>query len=140
MSILSTISNFFGTSAAKPIEAVFNGIDDLISNDEEMVKANTELEKIKQNPVLWRFILNYLDNQHCSLFVSGPRPFNCWIIGISLALYLIPQFLIGSYIWAKHVLITGILIPYPVSNKELLELLISMGFLYGCRAFEKRKK
>ena len=139
MSILSTISSFFGATAAKPIEAVFNGIDNLISNDEEMVIANTELAKIKQNPVLWQFILNYLDTQHRSLFVSGPRPFTWWVIGISLALYLIPQFAISSYIWVQHVLMTNSLIPYPISNKELLELLATMGFMYGCRTVEKKR-
>ena len=139
MSIFSFIAHLFGGGIAKPIDAITKLIDEVTYSDEEMAKANANLEKIKQNPVLWDFIIQLIESKSRSVFVSGARPFIFWVIGISLALYLIPQFGIIAYLWTRECLVTHTLVHYPVDSKELIELLGAALSLYICRAFEKRK-
>jgi len=139
MSIFSAIAAIFSGGIEKPINATFKGLDELFTSDEEMAKANANLEKIKQNPALWDFLIQSIESNNRSVFVSGARPFIFWVIGLSLALYLIPQFGIIAYLWARECLITHTLAHYPVDSKELIELLGAALSLYVCRAFEKGK-
>lgn len=138
MSFFSAIGNFLGGGIAKPIQAIANLVDEVYVSDEEMAIANAKLEKIKQNPVLWDFLIQAIESKNKSIFVSGPRPFIFWVVGISLAFYLIPQFAVIAYLWTRECLISHSLVHYPVNSKELLELLGSAISLYVCRAFEKR--
>lgn len=138
MSIFSTIGSFFGSGLGKPIQAITKLVDEVHVSDEEMAIANAKLEKIKQNPVLWDFVIQSIESKNKSVFISGARPFIFWVIGISLAFYLIPQFAVIAYLWTRECLISHSLVHYPVNSKELLELLGSAVSLYVCRAFEKK--
>jgi hypothetical protein len=86
-----------------------------------------------------------IDAKSSSRFQSWWRPMIGWICGISIAMYFIPQYAMGAYIWLDiinsmtHTEIIKLGLPaYPVKPDALLELVFAMlGFgLY--RSIDKR--
>jgi hypothetical protein len=90
-------------------------------------------------------------NPFVAVFLAGWRPFIGWVAGVSLAFYFIPQYIIGSIIWARAawlvvpytkdgVLIIPELPVYPVSAEGLMELVLGMLGLVAARSIEKYVK
>ena len=88
-------------------------------------------------------------NPFVVVFLAGWRPFIGWVAGISLAAYFLPQYFIGSIVWARAAWMAvpymskeGILIipqipAYPVSAEGLMELVLGMLGLVIARSAEK---
>ena len=117
-----------GGSAAKPIEAVFKGIDSLVTSDEE--RAAAELIKLKamQEPDKLQVELNKIEASHRTIFVAGWRPAIGWLCAAGLAF---PFIINPSLQWALGD-------PGPdLPINALMELVLAMLGLAGLRTFEK---
>jgi len=127
MSILSTI---LGTGISKPIEAIGNALDSVITSDEERLQAQAVLQKLAQHPAELQVELNKIEAQHSSIFVAGWRPFLGWVCGLGLSF----AFLINPLIqW-----LTGQ--PGPVLPMETIhDLVIALLGLGALRTYEKQK-
>jgi len=101
-------------------------------------------------------------NPFVAVFLAGWRPFIGWVCGFSLALYFIPQYVLGSIVWARAawlaapymkqaVIINGVVtqaaelviptIPaYPISAEGLMELTLGMLGLVIMRSVDKKNK
>lgn len=141
---MGIISSIFGEAAAKPIEATGEAIKNIIGSvyttEGEKLDKQTILERLRQQPAENQVALNKIEAQHRSIFVAGWRPHIGWVCGISLGIFFIPQFIVGTIIWAKICLSNGTIVPYPVSASELTALVTSMLGFGALRTFEKIKK
>lgn len=88
-------------------------------------------------------------NPFVAVFLAGWRPFIGWVAGVSLAAYFLPQYIIGSAVWARAAWMAvpymsdGILLipqipAYPVSADGLMELVLGMLGLVIARSAEKK--
>jgi len=125
---MNILSKLFGGATAQPIEAVFKGIDALVTSDEE--REAVELLKLKamQEPAKMQVELNKIEAQHRSVFVAGWRPAIGWVCVTGLAF----PFLINPVLqWCTGE--PGPELPLNV----LMEIVIAMLGLAGLRTFEK---
>lgn len=127
---MSFVTKLLGSSDT--VEAIGNAIDKVTTTDEEraageIIKARLQVD------------LNKVEAQHRSLFVAGWRPAIGWICSFSLAVYFIPQFVIGTIFWTLECIAEGGVVPYPLSVKGLMELVLGMLGLAGLRTYEKYK-
>jgi hypothetical protein len=122
------LSKIFGGATAQPIEAVFKGLAELTTSDEE--RAQLDILKIKalQEPDKLQVELNKIEAQHRSIFVAGWRPFIGWICGIGLSF----PFIINPVLqWLTSK-------PGPILPIEnLMELVLAMLGLGALRTVEK---
>lgn len=123
-------SKLLGGTAVQPIEAVFKGIDNLVTSDEE--RALAELLKLKamQEPAKLQVELNKIEAQHRSVVVAGWRPAIGWICSLGL---LFPFVINPMLQWCTGD--KGPELPLDV----LMELVLAMLGLSGLRTFEKVK-
>jgi len=149
---MSWISQLFGSSdlvkeASNLTDSVFGGIEKIVdasytSKEEKQdgriklleTKARIELEKQKIQSAI-----NKIEAGHRSVFVAGWRPFIGWVSGISLGCYYVPQFVIGSYLWANICLEKNELVEYHVSAEGLMSLVTALLGMGGLRTIEKLK-
>lgn len=125
---MSWLGKIFGKAAKEPIQAVFDGLDSLVTSDEE--REQVKLLKIKalQEPGKLQVELNKIEAQHRSVFVAGWRPFIGWVCGIGLSF----PFVINPILqWATSK--PGPELPLDV----LVELVLAMLGLGALRTVEK---
>ncbi len=60
-----------GDAIAKPIDAVGNALDKILTSKEEKAAGDAVMEKLKQNPAELQVEINKLEAQHRSVFVAG---------------------------------------------------------------------
>ncbi|WP_067522429.1 3TM-type holin [Endozoicomonas ascidiicola] len=82
---MGVISSFFSKSAAEPVEAVGNVLDNLFTSDEERLDKQAVIERLRQQPQMAQTEINKVEASHRSVFVAGWRPFIGWVCGIGLA-------------------------------------------------------
>ena len=130
MSILKTIFGLGGESAAKPIEAIGNVFDQVLTSGEEKLQAQAVLEKLRQHPGELQAAINQIEAAHRSVFVAGWRPAIGWICALALFnIYLLNpwvQWITGE---------TGPALPLDVVE-ELVYAILGLG---GMRMAEKVK-
>ena len=131
------LGKLFGTNITSAVDAVGNAFDKIFTSDEERLKAQIVLDKIKQQPSILQGEINKLEAQHRSIFVAGWRPFIGWICGISLGAYFIPQFVFGSYLWLNTCLAQHTILPYPIKPTGLIDLVLALLGLGALRTAEK---
>lgn len=127
------------------IEGTGKALDSLFTSKEEKLSHAEVMERIKQNPQKWAAQQSLAEANHRSLFVAGWRPFIGWVAGASLAMFYLPQYAMGSWLWFKISLaaIDGgatTLPAYPVSAEGLLELVLGLLGLAVMRSAEKMAK
>ncbi len=59
---------------------------------------------------------------------------------MSLACYFIPQYVIGTYLWAKVSLAAGAVATFPVSAEGLMQLVVALLGMSTLRTYEKITK
>jgi len=146
---MSIIAKIFGTAAAEPVAAIGEALDGLFTSDDERLTHGEVMEKLRQAPGAAQAAINKVEAASRSLFVAGWRPWIGWVCGASLALYFIPQYALGAYVWIIACLqvletqtltadnLTAILPAYPVTAAGLMELVIALLGMGGLRTFEK---
>lgn len=114
---------------AAPIEAIGGVLDKVVTTDKDRMNAEQVMALIRQNPMLWQVTLNQLNAQSDKWFDSGWRPFIGWIGGVCVAFYFLPQFSIAAYLWITMCLAKNMILPYPISADQLMQLVyLLLGF------------
>lgn len=125
---MGLLAKFFTSATAQPIEAVFKGIDSLVTSDEEREAAELLKLKAMQEPGKLQVELNKIEAQHRSAFVAGWRPALGWVCALGLLFVFVGNPIIQ---W-----LTGD--PGPQMPTDImLELVLAMLGLAGLRTFEK---
>lgn len=89
MGLASWLFGAGGDAIAKPVEAVGNALDQLVTSDEERAAAALMLEKLRQAPDILQAEITKQEAAHPSVFVAGPRPFILWICGAAFGLHFV---------------------------------------------------
>lgn len=140
MSVLTSITNaLFGGSGGNPIEAIGKAGDVLFTSDEERKKLNNDLEEIKQKPYLMQALANVTAANHRTLFVAGGRPALLWVAAMGLFIFFPVKFAVGTWIWAKACLEASLLMPFPFTGDNIMELVGMLLGLATLRTIEKAK-
>lgn len=89
---MSFLDKLFGGATKEPINAIFDGIDSLVTSDEEREASKLLRIKALQYPGELQVELNKIEAGHRSIFVAGWRPAIGWIcaIGISFPFIINP--------------------------------------------------
>jgi len=83
--------------------------------------------------------INKIEAASPSWWNSGWRPYIGWILGTSLGVYFIPMFVIGTWLWARQVIGTGICAPPPdLGIGQVISLLGGMLGFGTFRLLEKK--
>ena len=137
---MGVLSKFLGGGGiVSAAEGIANIVDKFVETPEERQAAEIIKQKMLMRPAEMQVELNKIEAGHRSIFVAGWRPWIGWVCGTSLALFYIPQFALGAYLWVRQVLMSGELVPYPISADGLLELVgVMLGF-GALRTYEKLK-
>ena len=130
MGILSSL--FTGSStAAQPIEAIGNIIDNVFTSDEEKAQGELLKQKLAMKPAMMQAEINKIQAGHRSTFVAGARPFLMWVCGLGFLF----AFVINPILqWLAPDLGSPEL---PLD--AMLELTLAMLGLAGLRTVEKLK-
>lgn len=125
-----------GAEIARPIDAIGNAIDKVFTSDEERLQAKAVIAKMELHQDELQVELNKVEAQGRS-WLNRWRGAIGWVCVVSLALFFIPQFTIGAYVWVNHYLTTGEIISYPVDAGGLFELVLGMLGIGALRTVEK---
>jgi len=120
----------------------------IFSNKDDERKFQLLFEQIKQRPEELKLAMlekqnegqmqtNQIEAANPSVFVSGGRSYIIWVCGTCLALFFIPQFIIGDYFWIKECISKGACLPYPIDGKELIDLVIAILGLSAAKTVER---
>lgn len=125
---MSWVSKIIGDSAKSPISAIFDGIDSLVTNDEERAAAQLLKIRAMQEPGKLQVELNKIEASHRSIFVAGWRPAIGWVCALGLSF---PFLLNPIFQWY-----TGEAGP-DLPIESLLELVVAMLGMGALRTIEK---
>lgn len=120
--------SWFSKVTAAPVQAIFAGLDSLVTSDEEREQLQILKIKALQEPDKLQVELNKIEAQHRSRFVAGWRPAIGWICAIGLSF---PFFINPILQWATGK--PGPELPLDV----LMELVLAMLGLGALRTVEK---
>ena len=122
---------------ARAVEAVGKVLDGLLTSDEERLDKKALLARIAQQPSLVQAEINKIEAAHRSVFVAGWRPAIGWVCAAGLAAYFLPQYVLAAWLWAKTVLETGAMQPFPAQADGLFQLVLAMLGMGALRTVEK---
>ena len=134
---MSILGELLGGGATSAVEAVGKVVDELFTSDEERLDRKAVLARIAQRPTLVQAESNRIEAQHRSIFVAGWRPAIGWVCAAGLAAYFLPQYALAAWLWARTVLATGALAPFPVRADGLFDLVLAMLGMGTLRTIEK---
>ena len=134
---MSMLGERGGGGATSAVEAVGKVVDELFTSDEERLDRKAVLARIAQRPTLVQAEINRIEAQHRSIFVAGWRPAIGWVCAAGLAAYFLPQYALAAWLWARTVLATGALAPFPVRADGLFDLVLAMLGMGTLRTIEK---
>lgn len=134
---MSWLKNIMGIS--DPIEAIGKAGDSLFTSDEERLQLQNELAEIKQKPFLMQALANVTAANHRSSFVAGGRPALLWVAAMGLFVFFPVKFSIGAFIWAKACLAQNVILAFPFSGENIMELVGMLLGLASLRTVEKIK-
>lgn len=139
MGLASWLFGSGGDAIAKPVEAVGNALDQLVTSDEERAAADLLLEKLRQRPHILQAEITKVEAAHPSVFVAGWRPAIGWVCVLSLAAYYPPRFIVATVLWTQQIAQTGQwMAPPEVGIADILGLVGTLLGLAGLRTVEKK--
>jgi len=123
--------------AGQGIGHVADGLDKLFTSDDERLSRVEAMARLRSKPMEVMGEISKIEAASRSTWVAGWRPFIGWVCGLSLALFFVPQYVMGAYIFVHTYVTTGEVIAYPVEPKAVLELVFSLLGLGALRTVEK---
>lgn len=126
------------------IHSILTGLRTMITGKEpvdptKIAELEAELAKIEALQQSNQVDINKIEAASSSVFVAGWRPYIGWILGTAMGVYFLPMFIIGTFLWARQVIITGIFImPPDLGIGQVIALAGSMLGLAGLRTYEKK--
>jgi len=137
ISVGDILAKVTGRAVSSTVSSVGNVLDNLFTSDEERLEAERLAKEIEQRPLEAQWKTNLAEAQHRSVFVAGWRPAIGWVCALSLASYYIPQYVLGSVIWAMDCWSSHTLKPYPLEINGLMGLVTSLLGMGALRTIEK---
>jgi len=142
----------------KSVESAGNGLSNVIESTrfaltgdmppEERVKLQellVRLEELRTKVKTGVIGLANVDAQSKSFFQYGWRPWIGWVCGTSLAMYFLPQYAMGAYVWIDTIqamthteIIKHGLPDYPVRADAVLELVVALIGMGTLRTIDKK--
>ena len=127
-----------------PISGIVNKVLDLIPDGNARAKAAEEYQRAildaQAQADADQRETNKIEAASSSVFVAGWRPGIGWVCVVSLALYYIPRFALGTGFWCWACIKAGALVPLPeMGVAEVIGLVMSLLGLGGLRTLEKVK-
>jgi hypothetical protein len=110
------------TSSPKDLAAPIEAVSDLYTTEKARLLAETALKAQENAPMLAQSNINAIIAQSKSLFVSGWQPMLGWTCGFLILLFYAPQIMIITYIWGKACFHADVVKPFPMSPKDILNL------------------
>lgn len=124
---------------SNPIEAIGKAGDALFTSDEERKQLDNDLAEIQQKPFLMQALANVTAANHRSRFVAGGRPALLWVAAMGLFIFFPIKFSVGTFIWAKACIAQDVMLAYPFTGDNIMELVGVLLGLAGLRTVEKIK-
>lgn len=134
---MSFLTDLF--TSDNPIEQLGKAGDALFTSDEERKKLDNDLAEIKQKPYLMQALANVTAANHRSPFVAGGRPALLWVAAMGLFVFFPIKFSVGTFIWAKACIAQDVILAYPFSGENIMELVGMLLGLATLRTYEKAK-
>jgi hypothetical protein len=131
-------------------EGVGKGISSILTGLRTMITGKTpidptklaeiagELEKLQSLQQTNQVDINKLEAVSPSWWNSGWRPYIGWILGTSMGIYFIPMFAIGTYLWARQVIASGIWVAPP--DLGIGQVISLLGGMLGFGTFRMLEK
>jgi hypothetical protein len=121
-------SKLLGDTAAAPIEAIGNIIDDIHTSTEEKLEAEQTLYKVQAKLQGLQAEITKQEATHRTVFVAGWRPMIGWVCGTGIAINFILAPLVSPW-WIIHT----------ANPDALFTLSLAMMGVAGLRTVEKAK-
>jgi hypothetical protein len=137
MSIFTKIFGVGGDTAAKPIEAVGNVLDNLFTSKEEKLDHAEIMARVAQAPSMVQTEINKIEAAHRSIFVAGWRPFIGWVCGTALLYHYIARDLLA---WLITIIAPSTPMPPDLAMEHLMTVLLGMLGMGALRTVEKVQK
>ena len=134
---MSKVAEFIGKIASS---GATNILDSVANNIDQFVETKDEKREAMQALATAQIELTKQESKHRSVFVSGWRPAIGYVAALGLFFYYPVRFAVVTWLWAKEVLETSVLIEYPIDSGELMQLVLGMLGMAGLRTYEKQKK
>ena len=135
----------------KDLGGIFSGVGTLAKDIRAAITGKSVLDPNKQAEIEAKLIelesagmqgqnkVNEIEAASSSVFVAGWRPFIGWVCGASMAIYFIPMFTIGTYLWARQVISTGTwMAPPDLGIGQVISLVGAMLGVAILRTVEKK--
>ena len=137
---MGLLSGLLGDTAASPITAIGNVITGIFGDKGEKLTHDEVMARIALQPTLVQTEINKIEAQHRSIFVAGWRPAIGWVCALSLFFFYVPQYVIASYVWVVLIMENDWqIVPYPVDDAGVMELVLAMLGMAAMRGVEKLK-
>ncbi len=134
---MSWLSNLVGGGIKETVEGISGAIDKFVETPDEKRAAEVLRAKMEQEPHLWQAEINKINAAHRSPFVAGWRPAIGWVCAISLFFFYVPQYFMATWIWVRMCFSENSLVPYPVTDDGLMELVLALLGMGALRGFDK---
>lgn len=134
---MSKVAEFIGKIASS---GATNVLDSVASNIDSFVETKDEKREAMIALAQAQIDLNKQEAQHRSIWVAGWRPFIGWVLGLGLFFYYPVRFAVATWLWAKEVIESGLLIDYPIDAADMIQMVLAMLGMAGLRSYEKRQK
>ena len=133
-------SGILGKGAAAPIEAVGSIIKGVFGDKGEKLTHDEVMARIALQPTLVQTEINKVEAAHRSIWVAGWRPGIGWVCALLLFFFYVPQYIIASVVWVKLIMENDWnIVPYPVDDQGVMELVLAMLGMATLRGVEKLK-
>ena len=134
------LSNILGDTAAAPITAIGNIVTGIFGDKGEKLTHDEVMARIALQPTLVQTEINKVEAGHRSIWVAGWRPGIGWVCALSLFFFYVPQYVIASYVWVRMIVENDWeIVPYPVSDEGVMELVLALLGMATLRGVEKLK-
>ena len=143
MSVIEDIVKGVVSPLTEPIDIIKDVIGKFSSGkdkmDAELALANLKEESARREHalVLAQLEINKKEAESDIWWKSGGRAFIIFVCGICLAIYYIPQFIVGTILWIMVFAKTGHLEAYPINPDSLFQLTFA---LLGFGAYKTAEK
>lgn len=133
-----SIFSGFGT-LLKDIRTAITGKAPL--DPDKLAELEAKSLEIQQIMMSAQAKINEIEAASPSVWTSGWRPGIGWVCAASMAIYFIPMFTIGTYLWARQVIAAGAWIAPPdLGIGQVISLVASMLGLSVLRTYEKTQE
>ena len=119
-------------------KGVMEGIDNLVTSDEERLEAELKIKALLQQPHILQAMTNIEEAKHRTVWVAGWRPAIGWICAVGIGYHFIIAPMLGAYVSMNPEEFTNVILP-TVDSGAFMTLVLSLLGLGSLRTYEKKE-